>query len=1140
VETLLPPEQPLKVDDYPKRLKEAYEKQYAIAVSARSKGLDVSLRVESESTYDLAERVEKSVGPRGVAERIRELNKVISREETALKISEDIVLGRFGSMGEQAAAEQAVRTALAVLDEAVTVAPIQGIHSVKIRTNPDRTRHLALYFAGPMRSAGGTEMGLILIVGDHVRRQLGLQPYKATDQEARRFVEELRTYERHVNRFQYRNPDKLVYDTIARLPVEPNGVETDQAEVAVNRNLSRVETNRVRGGALRVVNDGLLGRSQKILRIVDRLRLEGWEWLSTLKAPVTEGEEAREFMFMEDVVGGRPIFAFPGAAGGFRIRYGRSRNTGLASIGIHPSTMEVLGGFLAVGVQMRLERPGKAGIVTAVDTIEPPVVKLRDGSVVRVETPEVAKELKNEIERVLFLGDLLIAYGEFLENNRALVPSGFVEEWWSQILWSALESNPAILPDGLSLERLWELAKNPFSSRPSVQEAIQISRLFLIPLHPRYSYFWNAISLDELRSLKTVATHRAALSGGLQLDLPQENGLKLVLEKLCVPHRLDGINIVLSDEASTILRTVLAIEDDHNVNPAQVSEDVQSQLSAWAGFPVKSKTSTYVGARMGRPEKAKERTMTPKVHVLFPSGQSGGPRRDVIEASKKTITSLDVVNRICPNCERWEPRQICPQCGTPTKSSNVCPRCGRSADGECPSCGIETVGYSNRSIDLRQIVQDACKKTGMVSPPESLKGVKGLTNKTKTPEPLEKGFLRARRDVSIFKDGTLRFDAVNAVLTHFRPVEIGLSLERAHALGYENDVDGNPLASPEQLCALQVQDVVVPETCASYLVKVAGFIDDLLQSYYGIEKFYSVSGPGDLIGQLIVGLSPHTSVGMVGRIIGFTRASVCYAHPLWHAAKRRDCDGDEDSVSLLLDILLNFSREYLPDRIGGLMDAPLLLSPLLNPNEVARQALNIETLDHFPILFFEKTQEMTGPKEVEKEVLTLGKRMESGHRDLRIGFTHPTARLDRATLVSAYKELPTMLDKVKAQLDLADQIVAVKGDEVARKVLSTHILRDLVGNLRTYTSQRARCSKCNSKARRVPLEGKCSRCGGKLGPTVFKNGVEKYLSVASEMVRRYDVGEYYRQRLDLIKLELSETFKPEDPQQQKLFIADYA
>ncbi len=1140
METLLPPEQSAKEDDYPKRLKEAYEKHYDIAAKARSKGLDVSLRVESESTYDFAERVEKSVGPKGVAVRIRELSKVISREETALKISEDIVLGRFGSMSEQAAAEQAVRTALAVLDEAVTVAPIQGIHSVKIRTNPDRTRHLALYFAGPMRSAGGTEMGLILIVGDHVRRQLGLQPHKASDQGARRFVEELRTYERHVNRFQYRNPDKLVYDTVARLPVEPNGVETDQVEVAVNRNLSRVETNRVRGGALRVVNDGLLGRSQKILRIVERLRLEGWEWLSTLKAPVTEGDEAREFMFMEDVVGGRPIFAFPGASGGFRIRYGRSRNTGLASIGVHPSTMEVLGGFLAVGVQMRLERPGKAGIVTAVDTIEPPVVKLRDGSVVRVETPELAKELKDQIERVLFLGDLLIAYGEFLENNRALVPSGFVEEWWSEKLSIALENQQAILPDGISRERLWDLAKNPFSSRPSIQEAIEISKSFMIPLHPRYSFFWNTISLDELRNLKAVASHQAALNGRSQLRLPLNNGVKLILENLCVPHRIDGTDITLDDEASTVLRTVLAIDPDRDIKPSLASEDVTSQLVTWAGFPVKSKTSTYVGARMGRPEKAKERTMTPKVHVLFPSGQFGGSRRDVIEASKKTLTSLDIVNRMCPKCEDWEPRQICPQCGSPTTASRVCPRCGRSSNGECPVCGIETVGFQERSLDLRQLVQDASKKSGFVRPPDSVKGVKGLTNKNKTPEPLEKGFLRAKHDVSIFKDGTLRFDAVNAVLTHFRPREIGLSLERAQALGYQDDVERKELTNPDQLCALHVQDIVVPEACAVYLVKVAGFIDDLLQSYYGMEKFYNVSGPGDLIGHLVVGLSPHTSVGMVGRIIGFTRASVCYAHPLWHAAKRRDCDGDEDSVSLLLDILLNFSREYLPDRIGGLMDAPLLLSPLLNPNEVARQALNIETLDHFPLAFFEKTQEMSGPKELERDVLTLGKRMESDHKDLSIGFTHPTARLDRATLVSAYKELPTMLDKVKAQLDLADQIVAVKGDEVARKVLSTHILRDLVGNLRTYTSQRARCSKCNWKPRRVPLGGKCPRCGGKLGPTVFKSGVEKYLSVATEMVRRYDIGEYYRQRLDLIKEELSETFKPEDPQQQKLFIADYA
>ncbi|HZD12102.1 MAG TPA: hypothetical protein VE177_01110, partial [Candidatus Binatus sp.] len=665
---------------------------------------------------------------------------------------------------------------------------------------------------------------------------------------------------------------------------------------------------------------------------------------------------------------------------------------------------------------------------------------------------EMATELKPRIDRILFAGDLLIAYGEFLENNRALVASGYVEEWWSQDLKGILEKDQATqFP--ISRDRLAELAKNPFTIKPTGTEALQISKAYGIPLHPSYSFFWNTITLDELINLRTQARHHAALDLGPNIRLARDSNIKSILERLCVPHRFDEDDILIGDDASLILRTVLAIEMENDArHNAAVPEDVQGQVSDWAGFPVKSKTLTYVGARMGRPEKAKERVMTPKVHGLFPAGQMGGPRRDILEASKKAITSLEVVNRVCPKCDRWEPRQLCPRCGVPTLTAKQCLRCQRldNAD-ECSMCGIPTVSYKERSIDLQQIVQEAARKSGLMTLPESVKGVKGLINKSKIPEPLEKAFLRARHDISVFKDGTLRFDAVNAVLTHFKPGEVGLSIEKAQALGYATDADGNPLVSGDQLCTLEVQDIVVPEACAAYFSKVAGFLDDLLHSYYGLDTFYRVTRPSDLIGRLVVGLSPHTSVGMVGRIVGFTKASVCYAHPLWHAAKRRDCDGDEDSVSLLLDILLNFSREYLPDRIGGLMDAALLLSPLLNPNEVARQALNIETMDHFSAEFFEKTQEMAGPKELDKIVLTLGRNMEIGKTDLRIQFTHPTARLDHATLISAYKELPTMLDKVKAQLDLADQIVAVKGEEVARKVLSTHILRDLVGNLRTYT-----------------------------------------------------------------------------------------
>jgi len=534
--------------------------------------------------------------------------------------------------------------------------------------------------------------------------------------------------------------------------------------------------------------------------------------------------------------------------------------------------------------------------------------------------------------------------------------------------------------------------------------------------------------------------------------------------------------------------------------------------------------------------------MTPKVHSIFPTGQLGGPRRDIVEASRKSISSLEVIDRVCPSCDRWDPHLQCPSCGTRTIHRLRCPRCGQLGQETCRTCNIPTLPYHSTNLDLQKILNAALKRLGIPQTPETVKGVKGLTNRTRIPESLEKGILRAKWEVSVFKDGTLRYDATNAVLTHFRPGEGGLSLDRAHALGYNKDMNGQPLTRPDQLCQLELQDLVVPEGCADYLLKVSRFLDDLLEVHYGLERLYSAKTREDLIGHLVVGLSPHTSVGVVGRIIGFTKASVCYAHPFFHAAKRRDCDGDEDSLSLLLDVLLNFSREYLPDRIGGLMDAPLLLAPLLNPVEVARQAFNIEVGEELPLKFYEKTLESANPKEIEDLIPTLNLSLSSPNGDWKIGFTHPTEDLDRGRLISSYKELPTMLEKVQAQLELANKIIAVKGDEVARKVLSTHILRDLVGNLRTYTSQRARCLKCGFKPRRPPLGGTCRRCGGKLGATVFKSGVEKYLNVATDMVEKYAVGDYLKQRLDLVKLELKETFKPkvEDREQQKLLVGDFA
>ena len=106
------------------------------------------------------------------------------------------------------------------------------------------------------------------------------------DDETGRFVEELRIYEREVMGFQFKVLDEDVVKCISNLPVELDGVDTDPVEVVGHKNMRRIATDRVRGGTLRVMNDGLIGRSRKLLKLVETLDLDGWSWLKELKGAV--------------------------------------------------------------------------------------------------------------------------------------------------------------------------------------------------------------------------------------------------------------------------------------------------------------------------------------------------------------------------------------------------------------------------------------------------------------------------------------------------------------------------------------------------------------------------------------------------------------------------------------------------------------------------------------------------------------------------------------------------------------------------------------------------------------------------------------------------------------------------------------
>jgi DNA polymerase II large subunit len=1114
---------------YTETLESRLGQLYTISERAREKGLDPSLRTECMVAKDMADLVEGLVGPKGVAQSIRELSSKLPREEIAFKVTEQIIYGKFEHLESEAAAEQAIRTALAIFTEGVTAAPIQGVAKVRIKMNSDRTRYLAIYFAQPIRSAGGTDQALTLVVGDFVRGLLGLDRYKPTEQEVSRFIEELRAYERSVTGFQYHIPDDELRKALISIPVEVTGTESDPVEVFSYRNLPRIETNRVRGGALRVVNDGIVGRASKVSNIIEKLGFQGWDWLKELRTK----SEKKSAGFMDDVIAGRPVFSFPSRRGGFRLRYGRARNTGLTAVGINPATMSVLQGFLAGGTQMRMELPGKGGVVAPVDSIEGPVVRLNDGSVTRVST-ESWSEMRDKIEKILFLGDVLVSFGDFLYNSQLLVPSGYVEEWWAEDLQKAIvertNGNLEKITDTLMIpvERLRLLLGDPFANKPNIREATALSSLLNIPLHPCFTYFWsNLSSAEEVRLLKDwLLDSQVQVEGGAVREIVGrvDARTKRALELICLPHRVLGGNIVIEGDDAQAFALSLGFGHQCNLGSSSV-KSVMEETSDLAGVQIREKAPTYVGARMGRPEKAKRREMKPLVHVLFPVGLAGGSQRDIVDAGKKGAISVEIVRRICPSCKTYTFRVKCPACGSETTLEKGCPRCGKKLkENECPVCKVPARQFHTQVIDFRGSLGSICSCLG-VSMPKILKGVKGLTNETKTPEIIEKGVLRAKHGLSVYKDGTIRFDATNAPLTHFRPSETGVPIERLRQLGYVSDMYGKDLTDENQMCELKIQDIIIPTRSAEYFVRVALFMDELLTKVYGLPAYYRVKNTGDLVGHLVVGLAPHTCVGVLGRIVGFTNLSLCYAHPVWHSAKRRDCDGDEDALMLALDTLLNFSRKYLPAQIGGIMDAPLLLMPVVNTREVQRQAHDLDVAAAYPREFYEKTCERIDAKHASLLIDLIERRLGTEAQFEGLNYTTPVSNINMGNPESAYKQFKTMVEKLDRQLELADKIEAVEAKRVALKVLTKHFMRDIAGNLRAFSTQTFRCKACNKRFRRLPLRGKCPWCGGQLALTVYQGGIEKYLEAAQNLIERYRLPKYYAQRIALLKEEISALFE---------------
>jgi DNA polymerase II large subunit len=699
-------------------------------------------------------------------------------------------------------------------------------------------------------------------------------------------------------------------------PICINGEGTEDEEVAGYRDLPRIGTNRLRGGACLVIAEGLCLKAPKIYKHIKKLNLEGWEFLEHFVnrgvEPTKENGEIPVIppssKYIGEVIAGRPVLSHPSRKGGFRLRYGRARTAGLASTAINPATMFLLDNFITVGTQMKTERPGKGTIGTPCDQIEGPIVLLQNGDLIQINH---VKSIRSDVKKIIDLGEILIPFGEFIENNAYLPDASYVYEWWVQELQKSIACLPKnttpseiITAENTLAQKIDEDVGRHIDLRnPTPPDAFLLSERYHIPLHPACNLFWHDLQISDLVQLRDFIKENGKLIADEEgtLTIPNIQEIKNILIELGVLHTQREKILQIAQYAYPLIRCCGLeikeggiIQTDRWRAPSE-GETILSYVSALAGVPLRARAPFRIGTRMGRPEKASPRKMRPPPHVLFPLGDYGGNQRLVKNAAENVTIEVEAGKRRCPSCNAVTFHLVC-SCGTHTE--------------------IIEGKVEKQQINLSEELEKAQKNIKEHTLPETIKGVIGMISKHKTPEPLEKGILRAKHNVYVFKDGTIRFDMTDAPLTHFKPKEIGVPLKRLKELRYTQDYLGNKLEHDEQICELKVQDVIISDSCAEYFVQVTKFIDDLLTKFYGTNRFYKVKKNQDLVGHLVVGLAPHTSAGALGRIVGFTRAQVCFMHPFFHATKRRNCFHFDQRVFLYDEN----NDKFITEKIGKLVE----------------------------------------------------------------------------------------------------------------------------------------------------------------------------------------------------------------------------
>jgi hypothetical protein len=581
---------------------------------------------------------------------------------------------------------------------------------------------------------------------------------------------------------------------------------------------------------------------------------------------------------------------------GFRILKGKARNTGFGTVGISNAAIQILK-FLSPGDQIRLEFPFKFFQVQCIDSIEGPYVRLKDNRFLKLNTVEELKTEQQNIIEILNLGDMLICEID--------LPNNFQHEYIGKNHLSWIKV--AILSFNHVTDQNQHVLEEIFNLKFVKNEKISFINFFI-------DYLMNNES--EITSFRSVALYKTF---SIPIHPRWTPRWKKLTNKQWRLFRT-WIRKTRYWEATNKSFKIHQIEGEYDPNIEQILKEGEVCFHI-----IDNKIKIIEFGSI--------------FYFIFldPSHDLGE-----IEPSENIFSPISFLNK--SNKIRFHIEEIFRvNCSLQNINISYIESTSGNIHGFIhPKSNEEISLVKTRLAELNsglEFEQLNFPKTENIN-------LEQFSDKLV----LDKTILRAKNNLTVFKDGLIHFSVINSPLTSFKPIEINVSVEQLHSLGYYYDIYGHLLENSQQEVLLKPSDIIIPENLLEQIINVMRFINDELKLIYDKEPFYDISMESNsIIGLNVIGINKNYSIGIFGRVIGYSSVSTCFATPIWHLSKGSYCNGEmSDSFVLDLDCFLNLDIRLIISKIGMFRGIPIFTQ--IQPD----LSISSATLEKFSGGFFNK------------------------------------------------------------------------------------------------------------------------------------------------------------------------------------------